>query len=699
MKTLLNAIILPTCAAALVACGGGGGSPAAEISTVSLSGTASKGVLIGADVTAYAVGSTTPLATAKTDASGNYELKLSPTTGPVIVEVKANDKTEMLDETELDGASFKKVAAPKDLVMRSFAANVNQAVTVRINPYTEMAVAVAESAVSGGKKAGLSLQTLVAGQEVARLAAPEGVDPFTAAPVAKPNEMTETQLKFAVQMAGLLQQAKADTACQLQCQVAKLSEGVTVTMTASGTAEVPGAVALAIQEKKKAVVDAGANAMKVDSTVQATLVNVASALTAEADAAVIAAEAKKTETTTTRDPQTVAAENGLQGFIDAMRKGFRDTETRLTDVEQDLNKRYEKVSLDGLGLVGKVLDSVDADCDSQTLTCTTRESSLFKWQGTGNSYSWETKQPDSEGRTFKGTLVGSKAADGTMTATINGSISMSGGEAVKMTNLVVSMYDGGNEDFKATINGSLTANDSASTTTVTLKFNNLAVESKPRAASPNIADVSFKGDLSLESSLGDKLTGSVDVKIVEVTKTINTMYGNSYDDFDEYVISAAINLTADTTISAVKELASLNITGSSSLPDYTKPASESNVEKYRAAMTISLADKLTSISFTESADTWKNMKQVATIKSGTSEVMLTADYSTDVQNGSWCVWNEVQRCTNTLELTSTNTNPYKASLTKSSTGKTQGKIMLGETQVGEIVNGILKINGVEVSLY
>jgi hypothetical protein len=50
-------------------------------------------------------------------------------------------------------------------------------------------------------------------------------------------------------------------------------------------------------------------------------------------------------------------------------------------------------------------------------------------------------------------------------------------------------------------------------------------------------------------------------------------------------------------------------------------------------------------------------------------------------------------------LESANSNPYKATLTKGSNGRTKGDILLGNTKVGEIINGVLKINGAEVSLY
>jgi hypothetical protein len=103
--------------------------------------------------------------------------------------------------------------------------------------------------------------------------------------------------------------------------------------------------------------------------------------------------------------------------------------------------------------------------------------------------------------------------------------------------------------------------------------------------------------------------------------------------------------------------------------------------------------------FTESTASWQTINQVATIQSGGSEVRLSAAFSSTNTNGSWCQWNEIKRCTNQINLTSTNANPYTATLTKGSNGKIKGDSFLGALKVGDFVNGVLKINGTEVSLY
>lgn len=700
MKHLKLMTIVSAGLLALAGCGGGGGS--SSPGTVAVSGTAAKGILIDADVSVYAlvngVKGTTPLATTTTNSDGEYVLNLAPTSNPLLIEVKANANTKMLDETGTltsDG-KYPEVAAPSDLALRSYAAEATQTTVVRVNPLTEMAIAVAEEA------GGFTLNNLVAGQEVAKLAAPEGVNPFSQEPVAKPVDMNDAQLKFAMQMAGLLAASKTESACALQCQIAKLSEGVEITVASDGKATVPAAINIAIQEKKQAVLSAGQAALKVDEATQSKKTTIAEAVLAAASKAV---EDAKTNTggVTTPDTEAVIAANGLKGFVTALRDGFRLTETRLLNVEEDLTKNYETATLDGLSFVGQVLNALESDCDEQSgaLVCASSESSVMNWSGSNNSYTWTTKNnADPLGRTSTGTVTGS-TVNGLKTATLNGSIVKDGKTLVTMTNLAIGIEDKGDADFKAAINGKLMANGTSGSSplAVTLSFNNLMFESVPKSADnvyPQLADVSYKGGLTLESNLGDKLTGSIDVQTREVGTRV--FYGNNqnwYMTYDEFIKSGVIDLKATST-GNIANLAALKINLSASRDDYSKPESATNFETYSGTVNLSLTDSL-SVLFSESTKAWDTVSQSATIKSGGSEVTLSADYKKDVTSG-WCQWGVIQRCASSVSLTSNNANPYKATLTKVN-GKTQGNIMLGDVKVGEFVNGVLKINGEEVSLY
>jgi len=193
---------------------------------------------------------------------------------------------------------------------------------------------------------------------------------------------------------------------------------------------------------------------------------------------------------------------------------------------------------------------------------------------------------------------------------------------------------------------------------------------------------------------------------VDVARRVLFANSQGQSGYEEYITDGTISLQAQTTASGgTMEVLSLDMKLTSSLPDYAKPVSASNVETYSGTVNLALADKLTTLVFTESASTWQTFKQSATIQSGGSAVKLSAEFNLSPRDSiGWCQFSgsasgSVYRCAKEFILESTNTNPYRATLTKGSNGRTKGDIFLGATKVGEIVNGVLKINGVEVSLY
>ncbi len=680
----------------LAGCGGGGGGGTPAASTVPLSGSAAKGILIGAEVNVYSLAggkkADKPLGTTTTNSMGQYTLNIPTTTDPVMIEIKAISGTKMLDETgALVGGKFPEVAAPTGLTMRSFAANASQETVVRVNPLTEMAVAVAANA-----NGGLSINNLITGQQVAQSAAPAGVNPFTQEPVAEPAKMDSDQLKFAIKMAGLMSAAKADTACDVPCQIGKLSKDVSFTVAADGKATVSPDVAKQIAQRSSALVASGTTSLKVSANQTNILASTGAQLKATADSRVTTPVAL-----VTAKPEEVLAANGLQGFVDAMRNGFRATEERLLKAEQDFNKRYENVTFEGIESVNRLLSSIERDCDTDLLVCKTNASSPIQWTGSNGSFKWVRTIPDDFGRTTSGTLVGVTGADGKRSVTINGIFSIKGKQTAEIKNLSMSLT-GANDNFTGVINGAVVVNHQSSDLTVSLNLENIQVGStvvKPK----EVSNISFKGGLSLAASNGDKLSGTLDIKMVEVRRQVSYGMNNawSYTEFDEFVTDGVIKLKAVTTASgAAMDILALDVSGVSAQPSYTTPVSATNVETYSATVKIALADNLTNLTFNESASNWQDVKQTISIASGLSEVKLNVTYSLANQSGSWCQWNHnVKRCANELKLESTNSNPYKATLTKGSNGRTKGDILLGDTKVGEIINGVLKINGAEVSLY
>jgi hypothetical protein len=150
----VNKVLSRTCVfgaiAALSACGGGGGgdSTATTTSTTSsteVSGTASKGLLQNALVTAYCGVKSTAnaIGTTSTDTNGAYTLKLTQAcTLPVEIVVTAKATgTTMLDE--IAGV----IPAPANLSMRAFVPSATGTVTLPVTPFTDMAAAIVENSI------------------------------------------------------------------------------------------------------------------------------------------------------------------------------------------------------------------------------------------------------------------------------------------------------------------------------------------------------------------------------------------------------------------------------------------------------------------------------------------------------------------------------------------------------------------------
>jgi hypothetical protein len=154
----------------LAACGGGGSSPEAtapvdNTASVSLSGTAAKGLMANADVAALPVNAdgsvgATALATSTTDAVGHYSLSFTGTKDqPYVIRVSAKADGS---STHLDEVTGQAQALPAGFSMRSlFVPAVSGTLTTSasITPFSEMAVAAATRA-SGGITAANAAQAV-----------------------------------------------------------------------------------------------------------------------------------------------------------------------------------------------------------------------------------------------------------------------------------------------------------------------------------------------------------------------------------------------------------------------------------------------------------------------------------------------------------------------------------------------------------
>lgn len=244
----------------LSACGGSGGGdstaetggpgplPVSQVS-VAMSGTAAKGLMANADVTAHAINadgtvSSEVLARATTDAQGRYSLSFQGTQAqPYVIKVTANGNTTHLDE--VTGLQ----PLPEGFSMRSvFVPNSTGTVTtsISITPFSEMVVAAAVKAggLSGDNvtKARTTVQDLL------------GFDPTTV-DVKSTGDAAATpeQQKLAILLTAVSQMAKDGTlGCGskgsggqvAQCVVQELANAASTTTLSLGT--VSGTLASAV---------------------------------------------------------------------------------------------------------------------------------------------------------------------------------------------------------------------------------------------------------------------------------------------------------------------------------------------------------------------------------------------------------------------------------------------------------------------
>lgn len=140
---------------ALAACGGGGGSSSSggTPSTVAVSGVASKGLLLNAVVTAYAVKADgtkgDKLASVTTSATdGSYTLTGLPSGALVLLEVTPQAGTQMVDEAT--NSTLNLNAASPFTLRAAVNLDATGTTSAQITPFTNMAVTLAEA--NGGLK-------------------------------------------------------------------------------------------------------------------------------------------------------------------------------------------------------------------------------------------------------------------------------------------------------------------------------------------------------------------------------------------------------------------------------------------------------------------------------------------------------------------------------------------------------------------
>jgi hypothetical protein len=658
----------------LTACGGGGGGGPAPVTNISISGTGAKGVLKDAEVKAYEVfGGTrasTALAQTKTDANGNYTLSVPKTSNPVIIEVSTTSTTKMLDETQVTNTGeFVEIPAPRDLIMRGFASSASETVVVRVNPLTEAAVAIAAQAKdTNGKSVGLKAEALRNAQQVViDQLSPVGVNPFTAAPPTKWSGATAEQQTMAAFMAGVMKHSS-----DLKVNISNLSKDVALEVSTDGTAKLSGTTRGAMNQLRKDLLQTASTNANVSAAVKQI---------AQSEAA----KAPISSVDATTDAKVVEATEGFRGFMNALRDGFKATDSALQDTVVKLEQTYTSASSDALGYISSAIGRVLDDCSFPStggFACRSTGYTTVKWTSQGNNtFKVEATSPDFR-RVYVATVAGVRSAIGgtiiisNATVKSNDKASKLLGEISSVTIELSRPSANDSESLSAVANGSIKVYDEKSLLTATLSSNNLTVF---RAGTED----NIRGDLTLDVSNGDKLVGQAEFLLRRS---------------DDLLASIKLSLNAVNQGAAV---ASLAVEGSNTPPaNVAKPISISNWGPRVMKFDLGLP-KGTSLSLEMQNTSFSNSSHKLAIKTSANEVVLNANYVQTYQPNylsNWCEeLDAIYRCASSITVTTTG-GAYSATITKQR-GQPVGNIKRGDTVVGKVINGIIQIDGVEVSLY
>lgn len=159
LGTVISALVL------LSSCGGGGdgGSSTTPTSAETISGTATKGPLGGATVTAFSIsqsgGQGSQIGTANTDGQGNFTMQVGNHSGLIMIQVKGG--------TFIDEATGQQMTMGSTDMVTAAIPNINAGSTVsgiQITPVTSMAQSMAQSMAGGMTQANISQANAAMGQ-------------------------------------------------------------------------------------------------------------------------------------------------------------------------------------------------------------------------------------------------------------------------------------------------------------------------------------------------------------------------------------------------------------------------------------------------------------------------------------------------------------------------------------------------------
>lgn len=630
--------------ASLVACGGGGGGSASSTETFAVTGSAAKGILKNADVQAYELvaGELVKYGTpTTTNGTGDFKLDLPKTTNPVVIKITTNKTTKMLDETSVVSGKFAEVDAPQDLVLRTMVPDLTAAADAQANPFTEMAIAGALAATdASGTKVTLTKDVLLISKEAVKTQL--GINPFALKAVdADSTTATADQKTLMTLLTGVAKSAKDDAACSTTCQVTKLGTTAAIKYDKStGKGNFKDASAMAAASNSL-----GTKAATVSNPLVVTLRTYVEVKDGDV--------ASGTE---------LAARDSFETFIKVMRDGATAVGTTLDASKKTIDARTQGLTFKTAKAGVDAFNAAAANCRFPDTKLVCEGSDVSGGDGT---YALTYKSGD-----YTNTVSASgSVVSGVGTLTITGkskAISDKAAADLSISAVVTGLSGQNMNPDSVKLNISLTGYDDEKALPVTVKLTDLTLK-----ANQTTKDASVSGGLSISNSYNDKLSGTVAINFVGL--------GPDSASKQAYTQSATLNVTGygdDKTLLALDIGAKVNY-------DNYKPwetESENNAEIATANVSIAMVNDGVKLDITGNKTGYNKNDLKVVFKSGANSITATG------VKGS-----------NKIDITSSS-GDFKAELTKGTDGKTTGVIKQGSVQVGTIEDGMIKVNGQELSL-
>lgn len=711
----------------LAACGGGGGgssSTTSTTSTVGVSGVASKGLLSSATVRVYAVsgGAKTLLGTTTTDADGAYSLaSLTATTNPIIVEIETTANTTMCDETKpLVGVKFDCTTVPAaGIVIRSTLADLSSSSVAHVTPFSEMAVAAAESTGT------LSAESLAVGQ--AAVQASLGFNPMTVKPVNADAAMTTEQDQMMAMLSAVMLDAKINTCLGdttgTKCMVDRLKTSAALTPAGGGTFNAPNMAAGLNRPKdnfNKWVdpTNSQGDLTKADGSML-TPANAKVAVAPQTNAFMTKASAKAAtitaQTPSALDPAKAKVAQGLESFISSMREGVNNAKDRIDERLKAGELRTDALVSKGTSQGFDLIDLVTKNCDitANVVNCTdvtsgdTTKRIKFVRTNSQKYCFYHTLREGSVDYTVSGNFEGSQndstgVASGKLDATTTTLFTSNGGIPCGVTNSNTKL-----SELSMVLSGTGLKDGSTSgkvyIDTLTFKAYDQAANSKKWAQMAlsgvslsatqdpvphKLATATLTAPLAITSSDGDNVTGSLKGTIQDVCKDdASPCTKSSHPTKIEVSFSGILK---EGPIASFNMVVTQGVVGIGQIG--YKPwlqNSANNPINGTATMTMTFADSVT-VALTETLRTWQTSDLGINFTSNGSTLYMTAKGKNKKNNS-----NE-QVLDGDIDVKSSG-GIYNAKLREGTDHKGAGEVFQGTTQIGNIAGGVLYLRNTDGS--